>query len=380
MELICKRTLKIKKIGVKIKMTAKTDRFISEYIERFKPAKENNWNYIDGCFINAIIMLYQVTNDTKYKDFVIQYYNNYIDEQGNIQYYDINEYNIDSINSGNGLFFAYDETKDKKYKTAIELLQHQLRTHPRTSTGNFWHKKIYPEQVWLDGLYMGQVFYTRYETKFGGKEHYMDILNQFRNVRKYLYNEDKGLYYHACDMSRKQNWADKETGLSSNFWLRACGWYLMALIDVMDVMDESIYDMYRELGELFKETLKGLLKYRDVETGLFYQVVDHPEVKGNYIETSGSAMIAYSIFKACRMKILLKEKYQGIAHEMLNALTELKIREENGVLRIGDICKGAGLSDKRDGSIEYYLSEPVVYDDHKGAAPYIMTYAESLRL
>ena len=118
MELICKRTLKIKKIGVKIKMTAKTDRFISEYIERFKPAKENNWNYIDGCFINAIIMLYQVTNDTKYKDFVIQYYNNYIDEQGNIQYYDINEYNIDSINSGNGLFFAYDETKDKKIQNS----------------------------------------------------------------------------------------------------------------------------------------------------------------------------------------------------------------------------------------------------------------------
>ncbi len=361
-------------------MITKTEKFIDEYIQRFKTAKENKWNYIDGCLVNAAVMMYQVTEDIKYKNFVIRYYSDYIDEQGNIKYYDINEYNIDSINSGNGLFFAYDETRDERYRAAIELLQNQLRTHPRTREGNFWHKKIYPEQIWLDGLYMGQVFYMRYETEFGGKEHYTDILNQFRNVRKYLYNEDKGLYYHACDMSKKQNWADKETGLSSNFWLRACGWYLMALVDVMDVMDEAIYDMYRELGDLFREALKGILRYRDGETGLFFQVVDHPEVKENYIETSGSAMITYAIFKACRMKIVLEEKYKEIARQMFDAITELKVREVDGMLRIGDICKGAGLSDKRDGSIEYYLSEPVVYDDHKGAAPYIMAYAESLKL
>lgn len=358
----------------------KTEKFIADYLARFTPAKKECWNYIDGCLMNAVIMLYEHTGKEIYKQFVIDYYERYIEEDGNIKYYDLEEYNIDSINSGNGLFFVYAATGQEKFRKAIELLMRQLKGHPRTATGNFWHKKIYPEQVWLDGLYMGQVFYMRYETILGKKEHYHDIVSQFGNVGKYLYNEEKGLHYHACDMAKVQPWANKETGLSANFWLRACGWHLMALIDTMEVMESRVYECYRELGDLFKEALRGILQYRDEETGLFYQVVDRKDVEGNYLETSGSAMIAYAILKACRMKVILPEKYLPIGMEMLNSLTDIRVQEIEGVLKIGGICRGAGLSADRDGTVAYYLSEPIVYDDHKGAAPYIMAYVESLRL
>lgn len=358
----------------------KSLRFIRTYFERFVSAKENHWNYVDGCLLNAAVQLYDHYGDAFYKDFILKYYDNYIDEQGNIRYYDINAYNLDSINSGNGLFFAYRSTGDERYRNAIELLMRQLRNQPRTHTGNFWHKQIYPQQVWLDGLYMGLVFYMRYETAFGGKEHYSDILSQFQNVRKYLYDEEKGLHYHACDMARKQPWANRDTGCSLNFWSRACGWHFMALIDTMDAMDASVSDVYQELGDLFREALQGILKYQDPRTGLFYQVIDHPEVPGNYLETSGSAMIAYTIYKACRMKAIPETEYRETADKMMRSLTDLKIREDNGVLRIGDICSGAGLSDTRNGTIEYYLSEPIVYDDHKGAAPYMMACVECEKL
>ena len=359
---------------------SKTELFISDYLKRFKTAKENQWNYIDGCLMNAVIMLYNFSGEEKYKSFVMKYYEKYIEENGNIKYYNINDYNLDSINSGNGLFFMLEQTHEKKYLNAIELLMEQLRNQPRTATGNFWHKKIYPHQVWLDGLYMGLVFYTKYDTLLGDRSHYEDIVNQFRNVRKYMFSTEKGLYFHACDMAKKQSWANPKTGLSRCFWLRACGWHLMALIDVISSMDKSMHEYRKELADIFKEAASGILKYQDDESGLFYQVVDRKDVKNNYLETSGSAMIAYALLKACRLKILLEEEYRSRAMKIFDSLTDRALVEKDKVLKIGGICRGAGLSDDRNGTVEYYLSEPIVYDDHKGAAPYIMAYVESLRL
>jgi unsaturated rhamnogalacturonyl hydrolase len=358
----------------------KADKFIKEYFDRFASVKNNKWNYADGCALKGAMMMYEVTGEDYFKNLVIDYLKHYINEDGTINFYKQEDYNIDNISTGNVLFFAYNITGHNKYRKAIEILMEQLRNQPRTKTGNFWHKKIYPEQVWIDGLYMGQVFYINYETQYGGKEHYNDIVNQFKNVRKYIYNNEKGLYYHACDMAKQQPWADKETGLSPNFWLRAMGWYLMALIDTMAVMEQSVYEYYRDLGDLFKEALKGILKYQDKESGLFYQVIDKADVRGNYLETSGSAMIAYSMFKACRMKVILADKYEENAMKILNTLIDTRIEEVDGCLKLGGTCNVAGLSDTRDGSVEYYLSEPIVYDDHKGVGPLIMAYAESLRI
>lgn len=360
----------------------KFERYAKYYLTHFKSAKVNQWNYEDGCVLLGCVQLYKITNDAFYKEFIFGYMKDYIQEDGTIAHYEKEKYNIDSINTGKVLFFCYEETQEEKYRTALEQLMDQLRSHPRTECGNFWHKKIYPNQIWLDGLYMAQPFYMSYETKFNQKHNYNDIIVQFNNVRKYIFDDKTGLYYHAYDETRTMIWADKETGKSPNFWLRAMGWYVMALIDTMDEMSIEIFEHYKCLEGLFKEAVKGLLKFQDPDSKLFYQLINKGKLKGNYIETSGSAMVAYAILKACRLGVLSKEKYQKIGEEMVYSLVENQLIEEDGILKLSGICSVAGLGpkDERDGSVEYYLSEEVVCDDHKGTGAFFMAYVQMLML
>ncbi len=340
------------------------------------------WNYEAGVTLMGALYMYQATNEKKYIDCIIKYMEYYILEDGTIRYLDLEERNLDKINKGKILFYLYEYTKDERYRVAIETLMDLLRKHPRTSIGNFWHKQIYPHQIWLDGVYMALPLYMDYENRFNKKENYNDIFNQVNNVRKYLYDDKTKLYFHAYDEKKVMKWADKETGLSHNFWLRSMGWYLMALVDLYELSSEEVFEQHKRYGELFKETLKGILLYQDEKTKLFYQLVNLPEVEGNYIETSGSAMIAYSIFKGCRLGLLSREKYYDLGKEMILALEKEKIVSENGKLHLIDICRSAGLGpgEERDGSIEYYLSEPIVRDELKGVGAVMMAYAEYLKV
>lgn len=359
--------------------TMRFEQYVEHYLTHYQNAK-TEWNYEDGCVLMGCVQLYKATGDEKYKNFVVEYMKKFINEDGTIAHYEKEKYNIDSIHTGKVLFFLYDETKEEKYRKAIEILMDQLRSHPRTKCNNFWHKKIYPNQIWLDGLYMAQPFYMEYETKYENKEHYDDIVNQFRNVRKYIYDEEKKLYYHAYDETKSMIWADKETGKSPNFWLRAMGWYLMALIDTMDVMSEEIFEHYKALEVIFKEAVSGILQYQDKESKLFYQIIDKADIEGNYLETSGSSMVAYAILKACRMGVLNSEKYAGIGMGIIDSLVNNMLIEEDGILKLSNMCSVAGLGPKeeRDGSVDYYLSEAVVCDDHKGTGAFMMAYAQML--
>lgn len=356
-------------------------KYITSYLTEYKNAKLD-WNYEDGCVLIGAVQLYEVTKNNFYKIFVKEYIDKFVNEDGSINHYEKEKYNIDNINTGKVLFFLYEETKETKYKLAIEVLMDQLRSHPRTKSNNFWHKKIYPNQIWLDGLYMAQPFYMAYETKFNGKKNYNDILEQFKNVRKFLFNEEKKLYYHGYDEARVQPWADKETGCSPNFWLRAVGWYLMALVDTMWEMSKEIFEQYRIFEGLLKEGVKGILPYRDEKNNMFYQIIDKGKYDRNYLETSGSLMVAYAILKGCRIGALQKEIYQEIGEDIFYAITEQKIIEEDGKLKLTDICSVAGLGpgNERDGSFEYYVSELVVCDDPKGSGVLLMTYAQLLFL
>lgn len=357
------------------------EQYVTSYLENYQNAK-SNWNYEDGCVLMGISLLYQVTGDEYYKNFIVRYMKQFINEDGSINYYNKEHYNIDNISTGKILFFLYEETKEEKYRLAIETLMDQLRSQPRTKSDNFWHKKIYPNQVWLDGLYMAQPFYMEYETKFNQKKNYNDIISQFKNVRKFLFNEEKKLYYHGYDEARIQYWANKDTGLSSNFWLRAVGWYIMALIDTMEKISKEIFEHYKTLETLFKESIKGILLYQDKETGLFYQIIDRADIENNYLETSGSAMIAYGLLKGCRLGVLQKEKYQAVGEKIVMSLLNNKLVEEDGIMKLKDICSVAGLGpdNTRDGSVLYYLSEPVVCNDQKGVGALIMAYAQMLML
>lgn len=362
-------------------MEERVNQFVDEYLKGYSRYKEY-WNYEDGCVLLGAKYLYDVTGEKKYFTFIENYLKHFVMDDGTIAHYEMEKFNIDSINCGKILFFMYDVTGEEKYRNAIEFIMNRLRVHPRCSTGNFFHKEIYPNQIWLDGLYMAQPFYMEYETRFENKEKYNDIISQFENVQKYLYDKDKGLCYHAYDEAKAQFWANKETGCSPNFWLRSMGWYLMALVDVMDKMSIEIYEQYRTLQDIYKLMLKGILQYQDKETKLFYQVIDRADVEGNYLETSGSAMVGYSILKACRMGILQQEKYEPIGMEIVESLIENKLQEVDGKLELTGICSVAGLGPetnlKRDGSVEYYLSEPVVSDDSKGVGPFMMAYAQYL--
>lgn len=361
----------------------KAEKFIDEYLKDYQNYKDY-WNYEDGCVLLGTKQMYEATGDEKYFSFIENYLKDFIREDGTIDRYQTGKFNIDSVNCSKILFFMYDKTGEEKYRRAIEFTMDQLRQHPRCKCGNFFHKQLYPNQIWLDGLYMAQPFYMEYESKYEKKEKYNDIINQFENVQRYLYNEEKGLCYHAFDEAKEQFWADKATGCSPNFWLRSMGWYLMALVDVMDNMSIEIYEQYRKLQDIFKLMIKGILRYRDKDSGLFCQVIDRSDVEGNYLETSGSAMVGYAILKACRMGILLKEKYAPIGRAIVESLIENKLIEEQGALHLTGICHVAGLgpdtNPARDGSVEYYLSEKIVSDDAKGVGPFMMAYAQYLQL
>ena len=205
--------------------------YIDSYLENYSPYKDY-WNYEDGCVLMGCKQLYLATKERRYLDFILTYLDKVIDEDGTITNYEVGKHNIDGFNAGKVLYTAYERTGKEKYRRAIDYLMADLKEHPRTKEGNFFHKSIYPYQVWLDGLYMAQPFYMEYETKYGGKQQYNDIRAQFRNVRRIMFDADKKLSYHGYDEARVQPWADKETGLSKNFWLRSMGWYLMAMIDV----------------------------------------------------------------------------------------------------------------------------------------------------
>lgn len=353
----------------------KIKKYIYGILDDYKNFK-SYWNYEDGCILSGCMHMYEASGEKIYRDFIFRYLDPLISEDGTIRNFDNSKYSIDSFNSGKILFFAYDQTGEDKYRKAIEYLWVRLKTYPRTSEGNFIHKSIYPDQVWLDGLYMAQPFYALYEKYFGSGD-YSDILNQFLNVRANMYIDEKCLYCHGYDTARVQPWADKKSGLSGSFWLRSVGWYMMALIDVIDIIDKCDNICSRELSRIFTEAVDGIIKYEDEKTGMYYQVIDKGEDSRNYTETSGSLMIAYSLMKGYRSGVLKSKEYYYKGKRIFDYVADEKLVEKQGKISLTDICCSAGLGpgEERDGSPEYYFSEKIVSDDPKGIGVLMMAYA-----
>lgn len=351
-------------------------------IESIKQGKKPAWNYIDGCMTTSLLEMYKTTGDKKYLDFVISFVSYYVHEDGSILGYEPTKYSTDDVCESRILFDLYHITGKEKYLKAIELTFSQVKNHPRTKEGNFIHKAIYHDQIWLDGLFMMQPFYTRYQSEFGKKD-YSDIVKQFSNVRALMYDEEAGLYYHGYDSSRTLFWADKKTGLSKNFWLRSIGWFLVGLADVYSYIEDDHVEDRVVIKDIFAQAVEGILRYQDEKTKMFYQVPNFPGREGNYIETSGSAMVSYALLKGSRLGMLSSDYAQKGA-EIFNGIVENKMSAENGDLNLKDICLVAGLgpenNTRRDGSYEYYISEPIVENDAKGVGPFIMAYTEMKKL
>lgn len=351
-------------------------------IENIRHGKKPGWNYIDGCMMTSLYTIYKQTGDRKYLDFIDRFVDYYVFEDGSIRGYELETYNLDNLNEGRILFDLVKETGKEKYGKAIELLHTQILRQPRTEYGNFWHKLIYPHQVWLDGIYMSEVFYTRYVTERGDGD-YSEIIRQFKSIYEHMYDKKKRLYYHGWDSSKTAFWADKETGLSKNFWLRSIGWYTVGLIDVLSYMPDDKVAEKVVLAEIFRNTVEGLEQYVDPQTHMLWQVVDRIGDKGNYPETSGSSMIAYAMLKGARLGYADK-RYASVGKSIFGGICDKYLTETDGKLNLGGICLVAGLGPennrRRDGSYEYYISEPVVENDAKGTGPFVMAYTEIKRL
>ena len=367
---------------------------------------KNRWNYIDGVFLKSIIDLYKKTNDEKYINFVINYTDYYIDSNGNFKCPDSSSSNqtpfftneLDSICESRILFDLYEYTNNSKYLNAINYTANVLSSMNTVSNGkNYWHKESYPNQVWLDGMYMYIPFLSRDLLLNNNQSGFDDIKAQYEFIKDKMYNSSKKLYYHGYDDSDEKIFWAQANGCSASFWSRSMGWYVTSLADLLEYIPEN--NSNREyFVNLYKETIDGILQYKDSETNMFYQVLDKPGESAlveyikylkplkntmytkdsnisNYLESSGSSLFAYSILKGCNLGIL-NDDYKQIGKDIFMGTYNHSFKDN----KLNDICITAGLGpDKktyRDGSFEYYLAEPVGSNDAKGVGPFIMAYLQ----
>ena len=337
------------------------------------------WNYTHGLMMTAYQRLYEKTGDKRYLDYIREYADTLIDADGNIATYKLENYNIDHLTPGRMLLFLQQINPSPRYQKALATLVTQLKGQPRTSDGGFWHKQRYPHQMWLDGLYMGAPFYAQYLQAIGADASaFDDVQRQFALVMQHHIDPKTGLPYHAWDESREQKWADPKTGLSPNFWSRSIGWYTMALVDVIEYLPAD-HGGRQVLSDYLQQVLDATLKFRDEESRLWYQVTDQGDREGNYLEATGSVMFVYAMAKGAnrgylpaRYKVLAEESYQGLVQNLV------RIDRDDREIHLTSNCAVAGLGGEpyRDGSFEYYISEPVRDNDPKGIGPFILASLE----
>lgn len=338
----------------------------------------DHWGYEYGLTLEGIYDVYKKTSDKKYLDFITKTMDTFINADGSINGYRLDEHNIDHLNNGKIVLKLWDETSDERYKKAAFNLHEQIKTHPRTSEGVFWHKAIYPHQIWCDGLYMGAAFLAAFASRFGNEQDFDDIAMQFLKSYPHLKDEKTGLLYHAYDESKSMYWCDPNTGVSPHFWARAMGWYVMALADVIELMPRTHKDR-QALCAILKECLISLVKVQDKNAGVWYQILDLAERKQNYLEASASCMITAALFKAIRLNIL-DESFTKIAKFAYQGLiAEFVLETSEHLLNLNKICYVGGLGGqvRRDGSFAYYMSEPIISNEPKGLGPFLFASIEN---
>lgn len=360
-------------------MTKLSNEVLQTVMERYPIlAKEkdyqNKWSYDVGVVLQGIKEAYRQTGESKYFNYIKENIDYYIDEDNSPRGYHYEDMNLDNINNGKLLFLLFQETKETKYKVIMDRLFDQLQQMPRTPEGGFWHKKIYPNQMWLDGLYMAEPFYAEYLLTFKNGEGLEDVIKQFRLCYEHTLDKQTGLLYHAWDSAKKQNWADSETGQSPHFLGRAMGWYLMALVDTMEIFQDHENKTYvEELKKIFSNCCQALANVRDKQKHVWFQILDLGDRTGNYLEASASSMIIAAMAKAQRLNILssdwdafIKESYQGLQDTFVTYTQE-------GWVDLNYTCEVAGLGgeSRRDGTFAYYISEPIVTNDFKGYGAFL---------
>jgi|SRR5665213_37507 len=347
----------------------------------WKPDGKAKWDYTAGLFTLSLLKLNERAPDDSYVKFSGRAIGSFIAPDGKIQGYQPEEFQLDALNSGKTALALWQITHDAKYKNAATILRRQLDAQPRTFDGGFWHKQRYPNQMWLDGIYMAAPFYAQYAKLFDETNDFDDVAKQIRLIGEHTFDPKTGLYFHAWDAAKIQPWANPATGCSSNFWGRAVGWYAMALVDVLDYFPTN-HPARAEIISMFQKLCQGVVKYQDAKTGLWHQVVDQGNRKGNYFEATVSAMFVYALAKGVNHGYLPHD-YAAAATKGYDGIIKNLIRDDgDGKWSLTQCCSVAGLGFKnaaaraRDGSFDYYVSEPVVSNDLKGVGPFILAGIE----
>lgn len=340
------------------------------------------WNYTTGLELKAMLDVYAVCGEERILDYADAWYDAIIDSAGVIFKYKKSNFSTDHICPGRTLFQLYDLTGKEKYRAAMDSLYSQLLDQPRTPEGGFWHKQVYPEQMWLDGLYMAQPFYAEYTARYVADParqaaNYQDIAHHFSVVFEHTYDPETGLLRHAWDSSHSMFWCDPANGQSAHAWGRAMGWYAMALVEVIDILPEG--EERALLSGLLHRVYEALPRFADKETGMWFQVLDRPYAEGNYLEATASAMFVYTWLKGCRLGVLDDLESARAAY---SSLLKTFVTEEDGIVSLNDCCEVAGLGgkDMRRGDYDYYIHEPVRPNDPKGIGPLVWAALEYERI
>lgn len=340
-------------------------------------SRNEKWNYEQGLMLVALLRVWRSSGDDRYFEFVRRNLDRYVGGDGIIGTYDLTDFNLDNVGPGRALLDMYRKTGVQKYRAAADVLRRQLREQPRTTEGGFWHKKIYPSQMWLDGLFMAEPFYADYAKEFGEEKTFDDVADQFILIARHTRDSSTGLMYHGWDESRKERWADPQTGCSRSFWARGIGWYAMGLVDVLDDLPARHQKREALLG-IFRNLAGALLRCRDVQSRLWYQVPDCRGREGNYLEASASCMVAYAFAKGAH-RGYLDAGYLSAARESFQAVIDrFVVDDSSGLVDLRGTCRSAGLggSPYRDGTYTYYVSEPQQTNDLKGIGAFLLAATE----
>lgn len=336
---------------------------------------DRQWSYDYGVVWRGMEALYALTGERAYYDYILRAVDSFVDGEGHIRDYDAESFNLDFICNGRQLLYLYKQTGEERYRLAADRLREQLRRQPRTSEGGFWHKRCYPWQMWLDGLHMAAPFYVEYCLMTDDPEGVRDAAHQLALVWRRTFNPATGLNHHAWDEARAQPWADPQTGLSPHAWGRAMGWYMLGLADVLALLPDTHPD-FDTLLDIFTRTLEKLMSIR--VDGVWMQVLDQPGRTGNYKESSASCLIVAAALKMANLGRIsdalareAEESFRAIQREFVGQMRD-------GTLFLGKCCSVAGLggASGRDGSFDYYMSEPVAAWDLKGTGAYLQAACE----
>lgn len=343
-----------------------------------------NWMYEDGVALLGLIQAHRIIPDHRTWPFVERYLDAFVDEEGRVNRIEGRPHSVDSLNNGKVILAAYEKTGNPRYEKALSRIYARIGQHPRISgTDVFAHKAVYPDQLWLDGLYMLQPLYAALIGRFGDASQYDHVVGQFSFALEHSYDRETGLFYHGYDHSRRMFWCDRETGLSSCFWGRAVGWLSMALVDCYELFPADQVSRRKALADMIRLLAQGLIRWQD-ETGLWHQVLNEDVEKGNYREASCSCMFTYFFAKAVRLGILSRDHLSHARRALEGIYGRLIDRDPAGALRINHVCLVAGLGpDKkpeRDGSFAYYVGEPQVSNDNKARGPLLLALTELARL